>query len=142
MRNGILFAMACGVWAVASILGQINGTLKAISKPKETQAMTTQQETFDAVVSAYCPCEKCCPGTSDNITANGHRIKPGEKFVAADRRYAFGTMMTIPGYNEGRPVPVLDRGGAINGNKIDLYFDTHKAALEWGVKTLQVRIVR
>lgn len=104
-------------------------------------------ESFTATVSAYCACERCCPGTSDNITANGHKIQPGERFVAADKRFAFGTMLDIPGY--GR-VPVLDRGGAIKGDKLDVFFDDdpktgksgHQRALAWGVKKLQVRIER
>lgn len=82
-------------------------------------------------VSAYCPCERCCGVWADGITASGHVIKPGDRFVAADKRFEFGQMFVIPGY--GR-VPVLDRGGAIKGFRLDLYFDTHQEALRWGVK--------
>lgn len=101
-----------------------------------------QSRTIAMRVTAYCPCEKCCQGSADGITANGHRIRPGEKFVAADKRYTFGTMLAIPGYNGGRPVPVWDRGGAIKGDKLDVFFPTHKEALIWGVKYLKVEIKR
>lgn len=110
--------------------------------PQVDSAQAVQKETFTARVTAYCQGPCCCGNSADGITANGHRIRPGEKFVAADRRYAFGTMLAIPGYNESRPVPVWDRGGAIKGNKLDVYFDSHKEALKWGVRNLQVSIER
>lgn len=91
-------------------------------------------------VTGYCPCPKCCGEYSDGITANGHKIQPGDTFVAADKRFAFGTEMVIPGYNNGEPVKVLDRGGAIRGNKLDAFFSTHQQALEWGVQYLDVQV--
>jgi len=91
-------------------------------------------------VTAYCPCAKCCGQFADGITANGHRIADGDRFVAADRQYAFGTELIIPGYHNGRPVKVLDRGGAIKGNKLDVFFNTHEEALEWGVRYLDVLV--
>ena len=48
--------------------------------------------------------------------------------------------MVITGYGNGQPVKVLDRGGAIKGNKLDLFFGTHKEALKWGVKYLDVKV--
>ncbi len=60
--------------------------------------------------------------------------------VAADTRYyPFGTRLYIPGYGYGR---VEDRGSAIKGpNRLDIYFDSHDDALEWGRRTVYVRII-
>ena len=91
-------------------------------------------------VTGYCPCSKCCGEYSDGITANGHKIQPGDTFVAADKRYSFGTEMIIEGYSNGQPVKVLDRGGAIQGNKLDAFFHTHQEALEWGVRYIDVKV--
>jgi len=91
-------------------------------------------------VTAYCPCPKCCGEYSDGVTACGHEIQPGDTFVAADGRYTFGTEMLIPGYSNSRPVQVLDRGGTIKGNRLDVFFATHQEALEWGVKYLEVKV--
>lgn len=59
--------------------------------------------------------------------------------IAADtRHYAFGTLMYVPGYGWGR---VEDRGGAIKGpRRIDLYFNSHRSALQWGRQTKEVTI--
>jgi 3D (Asp-Asp-Asp) domain-containing protein len=82
----------------------------------------------------------CCGQYADGMTACGHVIEAGDTFVAADKRYPFGTKMIVPGYSHGRPVNVLDRGGAIQGDRIDLFFPTHQQALEWGVQYLDVKV--
>jgi len=87
-------------------------------------------------VTAYCPCKICC-GKTDGITASGHKIRPGDRFAAADRTIPFGTILDIPGYGK---VPVLDRGGVIRGDSLDVFFDTHRQALNWGIKYLDVAI--
>lgn len=98
----------------------------------------------DMNVSAYCPCPICCENFSDGITASGKRIKKGDKFVAAPRKYIpngkYGCEMKVPGYNNGNIVTVQDIGGAIKGNKLDLYFDTHKEALQWGRQHITVLV--
>ena len=86
------------------------------------------------LVTAYCPCRKCC-GKTDGITASGYKIQPSDKFAAAD--LPFGTILEIPGYGK---VPVRDRGGAITGDHIDVFFPTHQEALNWGRKELEVMI--
>jgi len=99
-----------------------------------------QWQTVQMRATAYCPCQKCCGKYSDGVTASGHKIRQGDAFVAADRKYAFGTKMMIPGYNNAQPVEVLDRGGAISGNRLDVFFNSHQEALKWGVKYLDVKV--
>ena len=91
------------------------------------------------IVTAYCPCTECCGPNARGITASGKPVSAnGGRFVAADRDLPFGTLLVIPGYNNGRPTEVLDRGGAIKGNRLDVYFPTHAEALQWGVRRLTV----
>jgi len=89
-------------------------------------------------VTAYCPCPKCCGKYADGYTASGHRIQKGDKFVAADSSIPFDTLVSIPGYNKSYPVRVLVRGGAIKGNRLDVFFDSHDEALEWGIRNIEV----
>jgi len=110
------------------------------SKPIADSASSGRWKTVHMRVTAYCPCPKCCGEYSDGITASGHRIRPADRFVAADREYSLGTVMIIPGYNSSRLVKVLDRGGAITGARLDVFFDSHEQALEWGVRNLDVRV--
>jgi hypothetical protein len=59
--------------------------------------------------------------------------------IAADTRYySFGTRIFVPGYGYG---VVEDRGSAIKGpERLDLYFDSHRNALRWGRRKVDVRI--
>jgi 3D (Asp-Asp-Asp) domain-containing protein len=91
-------------------------------------------------VTAYCACTKCCGPNAQGITASGKLVSYNDgKFVAADTRLLpFGTKLQVPGYAGGETIEVIDRGGAIKGNKLDLYFETHQAALEWGRQWVDV----
>jgi len=80
-------------------------------------------------ITAYCPCKKCCGRWSDGMTASGHTIVKDDKFVAAPPFIPFGTLLAIDGYAGGLPVPVLDRGGAIKGKRLDVFFNNHNDAL-------------
>jgi 3D (Asp-Asp-Asp) domain-containing protein len=89
--------------------------------------------------TAYSPDEKSCGIWADGITASGKSVwMNGGRLVAADRAIPYGTILTIPGYNQGKPVQVWDRGGKIKGNRLDLLYPTHEIALQWGVQDLPV----
>jgi 3D (Asp-Asp-Asp) domain-containing protein len=94
-------------------------------------------------VTAYCPCPRCCGAYADAITASGKPVSyNNSRFVAADTRLLpFNTQLIIPGYNYDQPVEVQDRGGAIKGNKLDLFFPTHQEALNWGRRHLLVTVL-
>jgi 3D (Asp-Asp-Asp) domain-containing protein len=104
--------------------------------------------------TAYCPCSLCCSWKLNKfgrpvisagpdrgkpkavgIAANGNRARPGT--LAADTRYyPMGTVFYIPGYGYG---VVEDRGGDIRGrHRLDLFYNTHKEARNWGRKKLYV----
>ena len=83
--------------------------------------------------SAYCPCAKCC-GKTDGITASGTQATQG-RTIAAPSSYTFGTQMYIPAL--GTTYTVEDRGGAIQGNKIDIFFNSHRDAEIFGRQTLE-----
>lgn len=87
-------------------------------------------------ITAYCGCEKCC-GKSDKITASGEVAVEGVT-VATDTSIPFGTKIVI----DGKTYTVQDRGGAIKGNRIDIYFDSHERALQYGRQTKEVTILK
>lgn len=93
-------------------------------------------------VTAYSPDARSCGKWADGVTASGYSVETnGFKLVAADTRLLpFGTILTIPGYHNERPVPVLDRGGAIKGDRLDVLFPTHEQAMQWGKRRLLVTV--
>jgi 3D (Asp-Asp-Asp) domain-containing protein len=95
-------------------------------------------------VTAYCPCTKCCGPNAQGMTASGKDVGyNGGVFVAADTDlFAFGSQFSIPGYHQGQPVEVVDRGSAIKGDHLDVYFPTHEQALQWGRQRLPVTVIQ
>lgn len=102
--------------------------------PSKTAIAGAQGEIYK--VTAYCACMKCC-GKTNGITAMGTKATEG-RTVAASSKFAFGTKLNI----NGHVYTVEDRGGAITGNKIDIYLNSHAAALAWGVRYLPVSVVK
>ncbi len=88
--------------------------------------------------SAYCPCQKCC-GKTDGITASQQKAMNWYT-IAAGNQYEMGTIIYIPTLSHepnGGWFIVQDRGGAISNDKLDIYFNTHEEALQYGRKTLE-----
>lgn len=109
-------------------------TSRASTLPRATKnTTTTGGATYK--ITAYCPCAKCC-GKATGRTASGTRATAG-RTVAASGKFSFGTQLNIGGH----VYTVEDRGGAINGNKIDIYVNSHAEALRWGVRYLPVNVV-
>lgn len=98
--------------------------------------------------TAYCSCYECCgkwPGNKwYGITATGTRAKIGT--IAVDPKVIpLGTKVYIEGLNGAKNYGYAvaeDTGGAIKGNIIDLYFDTHKETINWGRQQVKVYILK
>ena len=109
---------------------------KNVTTSRSGSTVSTTGETKIFKVTAYCACSKCC-GKQTGITASGTRATAG-RTIAASSQFGFGTKLLI----NGNVYTVEDRGGAIQGNKIDIYMDTHAEALQWGVKYLPVQVAK
>lgn len=103
----------------------------------------THSKTIWMVVTAYCSCKKCCGPHAQGLTASGRSIAyNGGQFVAADAKlFKFGAKLQIPGYADGQTVEVIDRGGAIKGYHLDVFFPTHEEARQWGKRWIPVTVV-
>ncbi|MBM6618699.1 3D domain-containing protein [Bacillus suaedaesalsae] len=78
---------------------------------------------------------------SYGITYSGVKVKRDlYSTIAADKSvFPIGTILFIPGYGFG---VVADTGGAIKGNKLDLYYDTVQEVYEkWGKKKVEVYVI-
>ena len=112
-------------------------------KEEEEEEATTENKVCELVnlgeyeITAYCACEKCC-GKSDGITATG-TVATARRTIAVDPSIIpYGTELII----DGHTYVAEDCGGAIKGNHIDIYFDSHAEALEFGRQYKNVYVVR
>lgn len=87
------------------------------------------------LVTAYTAHDKGMDGRG--ITASGERVQEG-RTIATDPSIPFGTDIYIPAL--GKYYTATDRGGAIRGNRLDLYMEKREDALKFGVQELEVFI--
>lgn len=112
---------------------------------REEEPNEVPSETLTVVATAYCPCVSCCGewssqhpsrvGTdyaqrtySGTIPVEGRTIATDPTVIPTGSRVLIGDHEYI----------AEDVGGAIKGNHIDIYFDSHQEALEWGRQTVEV----
>jgi uncharacterized protein YabE (DUF348 family) len=82
-----------------------------------------------------------CNGCS-GVTATGVNLKsnPNAKVIAVDPSVIpLGTKVYVEGYGYAT---ASDTGGAIRGNKIDVFFPSKSQAYQWGTKRVKVKIVK
>ena len=123
---------------------QTNPTESATEAPTEAPAETWESlGTF--TITAYCPCEICCGywATIRPLDENGDPIvytSTGEiakhlSTIAVDPEVIpYGTVVKFGGHT----FIAQDTGGAIKGNRIDVYLNDHKLARRFGVLEAEV----
>ncbi|NCT35850.1 DUF348 domain-containing protein [Bacillus sp. EB93] len=87
--------------------------------------------------TAYTASCKGCSG----VTSTGVDLKsnPGAKIIAVDPSVIpMGSKVYVEGY--GYAV-AADKGGAIKGNRIDVFFSSKNDAYRWGVKRVKIRVL-
>lgn len=87
------------------------------------------------MLTAYCPCSYCC-GKSDGITSTGVKAQAGRTIAVDPREIPYGTEVVINGHT----YIAEDCGGSIKGNRIDVYFDTHTEASQFGIQYADVYV--
>jgi len=87
-------------------------------------------------LTAYCACEKCCGAYSDGYTAVGTLATAGRTIAVDPNVIPYGTKVIINGHE----YVAEDCGGGIKSNRIDIFFDSHQEALNFGVQKAEVFI--
>lgn len=113
------------------------------SEPKEDFAEIVSLGEFE--LTAYCACSKCCgiwskdrPLDSEGVPivygSSGERLVEGYSVAVDPSVIPYGTEIII----DGKTYIAHDCGGAIKGNRIDIYFASHKRAVKFGRQTAEV----
>jgi len=94
-------------------------------------------KTISMVATGYDGCYECNKPYYGYPSYIGLPLARG--IVAVDPKVIpMGTKLYVEGYGEAI---AADQGNAIKGNRIDLFFNTHQQALNWGMKTVKVTIL-
>lgn len=103
---------------------------------ENTSTSNSQKEITVSATAYTASCEGC-----SGITATGVNLidNPNQKVIAVDPSVIpLGTKVHVEGY--GNAI-AADTGGAIKGNKIDVFIPSKNAAVQWGRKTVKVTII-
>jgi 3D (Asp-Asp-Asp) domain-containing protein len=109
-----------------------------LAKWKEKQADKWEnlpKDKFTINASAYTASADEC-GNDKGITASGIKVHKGT--IACPSKFPFGTKLSIEGMGT---FVCEDRGGAIKGNRIDIYMPTKKEAFQFGRQKLVAEVV-
>lgn len=114
------------------------------------EVLLEEPETYTLTcrVTAYCTCPTCCGIWSDRHpsrigtdyvqkTSTGTIPTEGRTIATDQSVIPAGTHVIINGHK----YIAEDTGGAIKGNRIDIFFDTHEEAVAWGVQELEVDVI-
>ena len=75
---------------------------------------------------------------SGYLTATGHEPRVG--FIAVDPNIIpLGSKVYVDGYGFAT---AADTGGAIKGNRIDLFFETEEECFDWGNRSAKVFLLK
>jgi 3D (Asp-Asp-Asp) domain-containing protein/peptidoglycan hydrolase CwlO-like protein len=107
-------------------------------KEEKKEKENSENNTFTVTATAYTAnCDGCSGVTSTGIDLNSN---PDAKVIAVDPNVIpLGSIVDVEGY--GHAI-AGDTGGAIKGNKIDVFISDQQAAANWGVRTVKITILR
>lgn len=119
------------------IVEPVQATVTAVLPPKPSEPPVSEGKEMFVTATAYTAYCTGCSGT----TAYGIdlRSNPNQKVIAVDPKVIpLGTKVWVEGYGEAI---AGDTGGAIKGNKIDVFIPSYNNAMEWGVKKVKLKVL-
>lgn len=119
-----------------------------INKDGDTNQAAEPVSLGNFKLTAYCSCSLCCGKWANNrpvdengneivYGAIGERLKEGYSIAVDPKVIPYRTKVII----NGQIYKAQDCGGAIKGNRIDVYFNDHNDALEFGVQYAEVFVM-
>ncbi len=125
--------------SIETSAAQSAGASSGSSLAARVAGMTPQVATFNT--SAYCAAS--CGGNSK--TATGVTARANYTIATDPRYYPMGTIIYIPyfaNYPNGGWFIAQDTGGAIKGNKIDVYMNSYSECTNFGRRNLECYVYK
>lgn len=125
--------------SIETSVAQSAGASSGSSLATRVAGMTPQVATFNT--SAYCAAS--CGGNSR--TATGATARANYTIATDPRYYPMGTIIYIPyfaNYPNGGWFIAQDTGGAIKGNKIDVYMNSYSECTNFGRRNLECYVYK
>ena len=123
-----------------------NPVIKINTPVQETEPVQVETEPEPELINlgkyrltAYCSCSKCCGNWSKyNKTESGTTPKQRRTVAVDKKKIPVGSHLIINGHE----YVAEDTGSGVNGKSIDIYFSSHRDALNFGVQHATVYLVK
>ncbi|MFN2747487.1 MULTISPECIES: LysM peptidoglycan-binding and 3D domain-containing protein [unclassified Bacillus (in: firmicutes)] len=113
----------------------------APKREKETASRSNTSQSAAKELTVTATAYTANDGGMSGVTATGINLKANKnaKVIAVDPSVIpLGSKVHVEGYGEAT---AADTGGAIKGNKIDVFVPSKSAAKNWGVRTVKVKVL-
>lgn len=96
----------------------------------------------DFLCTAYCSCSVCCGQYADGITSTGTLARSSHTIAVDPSVIPYGSHVAVY-YEDGEYSTYVaeDCGSAIQGNHIDVFYDTHEEAQLHGKRMAQIYLL-
>ncbi len=146
--KGIIALGIAGIMTCGFALGVMWDSKRVMFLEKENERLKLEKQILqeetkrtqhlgDYTCTAYCGCSKCC-GHNHGITKSGTVAKANRTIAVDTKHIPLGTKVCI----NGKWYVAEDTGKSIKGKRIDIFFDSHEEALQFGKQTHSVVIER
>ncbi|MDN5386307.1 MULTISPECIES: 3D domain-containing protein [Bacillus] len=121
---------------------KVEKSAPAPKQEKETASRSNESQSAAKELTVTATAYTANDGGMTGVTATGFDLNANKnaKIIAVDPNVIpLGSKVYVEGYGEAT---AADTGGAIKGNKIDVFVPSKSAAKNWGVKTVKVKVLK
>lgn len=149
-RSFIVFTLLCLAigFATGVVVGKSTVKVEATSQPiilprhilSDLKMAQPNREAMMCTLTAYCKenYPHICNNGDSTYTATGTTPTVGRTVAVDPSIIPYGSEVIINGHT----YIAEDCGGAVNGNRIDILFETHEEALRFGVQYAEMYVVK
>lgn len=148
-----LFAAAClGVAVILIVVAILATSAQAVeAEPEEAPIVEEYDPAWDILatesavcndvflgeytLTAYCACSKCCGVWANGYTATGTLATEGRTIAVDPKVIPYGTRVLLIWPDGTQHSYIAEDCGGVNGNHIDVFFNSHQAARIFGVQS-------
>ncbi|MDY2737963.1 SH3 domain-containing protein [Intestinibacter sp.] len=124
--------------ATKSSKSQSSSSSKSTNSKKTYASSSSKKKSSSNAVTTMTVSATAYAG--DGITATGTTPKPGRTIAVDPRVIPYGTRVYIPAL--GGTYIAEDCGGGIKGNKIDIFMSSEAKCNSWGVRNIEIQILK
>ncbi len=117
-------------------IDEVKENIEELNKVAINEQTFTKTALGEYTITHYCSCEICCGKWANGYTATGTKATEGRTIAVDPKIIPYGTTVVI----DDHEYIAEDCGGAIKGNRIDVYVDSHSEAIQRGVIEKEVYI--